>query len=103
MKYDTIVTFVDKTRIENHETGEASDYCKVTIQVPITKTEKNPYAFGTVGKDYFVNVKYYDKFKEIYAKGAKFSVTIGFKPTYDKLSRRRYYKDYIFAIDDKEL
>ncbi len=103
MKFDTIVTFVDKVAIKNNDTGEILNYCKVTIQVPIAKTERNPYAFGTEGKSYFVKEELYNRFKEIYAKGAKINVRIGFKRTYDSMSHKQYYKDYIEAIDDKEI
>ena len=103
MKFDTTITYVNKVRIENKDTGESLTLCKVTVQTPIAKSDKNPYEFGSVGKDYYVKEEYYNLFKEALAKGTKINVIIGFKKTFDKLSKKSYYKDYLAAIDGKEL
>lgn len=103
MNFSTIVTYVDKFSMKNNDTGEISTYCKVSILVPIAKTDKNPYAFGAESKSYCVKEELYNRFKEILAKGTKINVRIGFKRTYDNMSHKQYYKDYIEAIDDKEI
>lgn len=103
MKFDTIVTFVDKPIFTNEKTGEAKPMCRVTLQVPIQKTDKNLNAFGTHGVDYYVDAQYYDRFKSIYGKGAKINVVTDFKPTFDNLSKKRYYKEYIKSIDGVDL
>lgn len=103
MKFDTIVTFVDMFSVTDNRTGELRPYARVTIQAPVQKTEKNPYALGTKGTDYTVDSKYYEKFKSIYVKGTKINVVLDVKPTIDRVSGKRYLKYYIKAVDGVEL
>ncbi len=103
MKFDTIVTFVDMFSVTDNKTGELRPYGRVTLQTPVQKTEKNPYAFGTIGVNYTVDSKYYEKFKSIYAKGTKINVVLDVKPTIDPISKKHYLKYYIKAVDGVEL
>lgn len=103
MKFDTIVTFVDMYSLTDNRTGELRPYARVTLQTPIQKTEKNPYAFGTKGTDFTVDSKYYEKFKSIYTKGTKINVELGVKPTIDQVSKKHYLKYYIKTVDGVEL
>ena len=103
MKFTTICTFVDKNTIVDPKTGEATTLCHVVLQEPVKKSERNPYAFGTRGVDFYVKSEIYENFKKMYSENAKFEVTLDFKETYDSISKKRYYKRYIFAINGKEL
>lgn len=103
MKFNSVITFVDKYHFTNQDSGELVNGAKVGLLVPIGKNVRRPHAVGCDTVIFNVAEEYYTLFKTAYEKGTAVNVELGFNPTNVPNSREKCYKPYLKAIDGKEL